>query len=135
MVCAAAAAVIYFELFPSAHDRPVTPKFCARCREDKYAITDEELRPYFALPNVLDGLFGLAKRLFDVDIEAADGQVGSALCMLSRGTLCLMGLSHRQGDRVRHAVGQLQCVCSREQGCGGHPVCGKPVQPSIKSSV
>lgn len=47
----------------------------ACCREDKYAITDEELRPYFALPNVLEGLFGLAKRLFDVDIEAADGQV------------------------------------------------------------
>lgn len=54
----------------------------ACCREDKYAITDEELRPYFALPNVLDGLFGLAKRLFDVDIEAADGQVPyfSAIC-------------------------------------------------------
>lgn len=25
-----------------------------RLREDKYAITDEELRPYFALPNVLE---------------------------------------------------------------------------------
>lgn len=39
----------------------------------KYNISDEELRPYFALPNVLDGLFGLAQRLFDVTIEAADG--------------------------------------------------------------
>ena len=28
-----------------------------RLREDKYNITDEELRPYFALPNVLEGLF------------------------------------------------------------------------------
>lgn len=28
-----------------------------RLREAKYAITDEELRPYFALPNVLQGLF------------------------------------------------------------------------------
>lgn len=28
-----------------------------RLREAKYAITDEELRPYFALPAVLDGLF------------------------------------------------------------------------------
>ena len=28
-----------------------------RLREDKYNITDEELRPYFALPNVLKGLF------------------------------------------------------------------------------
>ena len=56
----------------------------ACCREDKYAITDEELRPYFALPNVLDGLFGLAKRLFDVDIEAADGQVAPLSCLLPR---------------------------------------------------
>lgn len=46
-----------------------------RMKEAKYAISDEELRPYFALPNVLDGLFKLAKRLFDVDIEAADGMV------------------------------------------------------------
>jgi oligopeptidase A len=45
-----------------------------RLREAKYAITDEELRPYFSLPNVLEGVFGLAKRLFDVDVEAADGQ-------------------------------------------------------------
>lgn len=31
-----------------------------RLREQKYAITDEELRPYFSLPNVLDGLFGVS---------------------------------------------------------------------------
>ena len=30
-----------------------------RLREERYAITDEELRPYFALPAVLDGLFGV----------------------------------------------------------------------------
>jgi hypothetical protein len=28
-----------------------------RLREDKYDLKDEELRPYFALPAVLDGLF------------------------------------------------------------------------------
>lgn len=32
----------------------------------------EELRPYFSLPKVMDGLFGLVKRLFEIDIEAAD---------------------------------------------------------------
>ena len=46
-----------------------------RLKEAKYSISDEELRPYFALPNVLDGLFKLAKKLYDVDIVAADGQV------------------------------------------------------------
>ena len=28
-----------------------------RLREARYELTDEQLRPYFALPNVLDGLF------------------------------------------------------------------------------
>ncbi|EFN52299.1 hypothetical protein CHLNCDRAFT_139059 [Chlorella variabilis] len=45
-----------------------------RLKEAKYALEEEQLRPYFALPNVLEGLFGLAKRLFDVDIEPADGK-------------------------------------------------------------
>ncbi|MEC4985890.1 MAG: M3 family metallopeptidase [Oscillatoria sp. PMC 1068.18] len=45
-----------------------------RQREEKFAFNDEELRPYFPLPQVLTGLFSLAKRLFDVTIEAADNQ-------------------------------------------------------------
>jgi oligopeptidase A len=43
-------------------------------REAKFAFNEEELRPYFPLPQVLDGLFGLAKRIFGVKITAADGQ-------------------------------------------------------------
>lgn len=46
-----------------------------RMKEELYSINDELLRPYFALPNVLDGLFQLATRLFDVTVEAADGTV------------------------------------------------------------
>ena len=37
-----------------------------RLREQRYAYTEEELRPYFPLPAVLDGLFALAQRLFGV---------------------------------------------------------------------
>ncbi|KAL5705519.1 oligopeptidase A [Ranunculus cassubicifolius] len=44
-----------------------------RLRESKYDINEEELRPYFSLPKVMDGLFNLAKMLFDIDIEPADG--------------------------------------------------------------
>lgn len=43
-------------------------------REAKFAFNEEELRPYFPLPQVLDGLFSLAKRIFGVTIAAADGQ-------------------------------------------------------------
>jgi oligopeptidase A len=45
-----------------------------RLRENKFAFTAEELRPYFPLPQVLDGLFGLVKRIFAVTVTPADGQ-------------------------------------------------------------
>lgn len=45
-----------------------------RQRETKFDITDEQLRPYFPLPQVLDGLFNLVNRLFGVTVTAADGQ-------------------------------------------------------------
>ncbi|KAG8371214.1 hypothetical protein BUALT_Bualt13G0064000 [Buddleja alternifolia] len=44
-----------------------------RLRESKYDLNEEELRPYFSLPKVMDGLFNLTKKLFDVEIEPADG--------------------------------------------------------------
>lgn len=45
-----------------------------RQREEKFAFTAEELRPYFPLPQVLDGLFRLVKRLFGVTVTPTDGQ-------------------------------------------------------------
>ena len=43
-------------------------------REAKFDFKEEELRPYFSLPRVLDGLFGLANRVFGVTITSADGE-------------------------------------------------------------
>lgn len=37
-----------------------------RLREAKYDLKDEELRPYFALPAVLEGLFTVRKQLLAV---------------------------------------------------------------------
>jgi len=45
-----------------------------RQREALYDLKDEELRPYFQLPAVLDGLFKLATSLFGVKITPADGE-------------------------------------------------------------
>ncbi|XP_024533228.1 probable cytosolic oligopeptidase A [Selaginella moellendorffii] len=45
------------------------PYWTERFREAKLDMNDEELRPYFSMPNVMDGLFSLAKRLFGVHIE------------------------------------------------------------------
>lgn len=36
-------------------------------------ILQEELRPYFSLPKVMDGLFSLANKIFGIVIEPADG--------------------------------------------------------------
>ena len=44
-----------------------------RLREERYSYTDEELRPYFALPAVLNGLFAVARRLFEVVITPVSG--------------------------------------------------------------
>jgi len=45
-----------------------------RLKETKFDLTEEETKPYFALPAVLDGLFLLVKRLFNIDIRNADGE-------------------------------------------------------------
>ncbi|MEE2665774.1 MAG: M3 family metallopeptidase [Myxococcota bacterium] len=50
------------------------PYWAERLREHRYAYSEEELRPYFPFPRVLDGLFGLAGRLFGVRIAPADGE-------------------------------------------------------------
>ena len=45
-----------------------------RQREAKFAFKAEELRPYFPLPQVLEGLFELGRSVFGVTITSADGQ-------------------------------------------------------------
>jgi oligopeptidase A len=51
------------------------PYWAERLREHRYAFNDEELKPYFPLPRVLEGLFALTQRLFGVTIVADDGAV------------------------------------------------------------
>ncbi len=45
-----------------------------RLREQRYDFNDEQLRPYFPLPRVLDGLFALLSKLLGVTIRSADGE-------------------------------------------------------------
>ncbi len=44
-----------------------------RLREARFNFTEEELRPYFPLPVVLEGLFALLKRLFGITVTPANG--------------------------------------------------------------
>ncbi|KAJ7340323.1 hypothetical protein OS493_003059 [Desmophyllum pertusum] len=43
-------------------------------REHLFSFTDEDLRPYFPLPRVLDGLFKLSSEIFGITIKSADGE-------------------------------------------------------------
>jgi oligopeptidase A len=44
-----------------------------RLQRERFAVSQEELRPYFPLPRVLAGLFGVAERLFGVRIAERAG--------------------------------------------------------------
>jgi oligopeptidase A len=44
-----------------------------RMQRERYAVSQEELRPYFPLPRVLTGLFEVAERLFDIRIRERNG--------------------------------------------------------------
>lgn len=46
-----------------------------RLKESKFDLKEEELRPYFALPSVLDGMFGLIERLFNVEVKKVENGV------------------------------------------------------------
>jgi len=45
-----------------------------RLKETKFDLKEEELRPYFALENVLDGMFGLVERIFNIEVKEANGE-------------------------------------------------------------
>jgi oligopeptidase A len=61
---------------PEAADfQPWDTSFWAEVRrKELFDLDSEALRPWFPLPRVLEGLFGLCDRLFAIRIEAADGQ-------------------------------------------------------------
>jgi len=62
---------------PEASDfQPWDVSFWAEVRrKELFELDSEALRPWFPLPRVLEGLFGLCDRLFAIHIEAADGEV------------------------------------------------------------
>eukprot|EP00747_Dinoflagellata_sp_TGD_P034177 gnl/TRDRNA2_/TRDRNA2_137102_c0_seq1.p1 gnl/TRDRNA2_/TRDRNA2_137102_c0~~gnl/TRDRNA2_/TRDRNA2_137102_c0_seq1.p1 ORF type:complete len:638 (+),score=109.95 gnl/TRDRNA2_/TRDRNA2_137102_c0_seq1:241-2154(+) len=43
-----------------------------RLKEERYGYDEEALRPYFALPRVLEGMFAITSKLFGVDVVRAD---------------------------------------------------------------
>ncbi len=50
------------------------PFWTERLKQERFSLNQEALRPWFPLTQVLNGLFNLCERLFDIAIEAADGE-------------------------------------------------------------
>ena len=44
--------------------------YSEKLRQKKYAISQEELKPYFPEPRVVSGLFAIVARLYGLQIEA-----------------------------------------------------------------
>ena len=57
----------------SGQDEPLkqwdTGFWSERLKEKKFQFTDDELRPYFPMTKVLEGMFGLAEYLFSIEIK------------------------------------------------------------------
>lgn len=49
-----------------------TTYWAERLKEERFSYDEEALRPYFSLPKVLEGMFGIASKLFGVTIERDD---------------------------------------------------------------
>ena len=48
------------------------PYWSERLRQARYAISEEELKPFFPMDRVIDGMFAVAERLFDIRIEQVE---------------------------------------------------------------
>jgi oligopeptidase A len=63
------------EMLTSYAGRPLEPwdvgYYSERLKQERFALAEEELRPYFPLPRVLEGLFRVAQTLFGLTIAEA----------------------------------------------------------------
>ena len=48
------------------------PYYSEKLKQAKYAVSQEDLRPYFPLDHVLKGLFKVAGKIFDIDIQEVE---------------------------------------------------------------
>ncbi|MBR9912624.1 MAG: oligopeptidase A [Gammaproteobacteria bacterium] len=49
--------------------------YSEKLKQKSFAVSQEELRPYFPADKVMAGLFEVASRLFDIEIESAEAEV------------------------------------------------------------
>jgi oligopeptidase A len=96
-----------------------------RLKQSRYAFGTDEVRQYFSLERVLDGLFDIAQQLFDLTIEAEAAPVWHDSVRhyrLRRGTAAIgsfyVDLHAREGKRSGAWMDDAQCRWARPDGCG-----------------
>lgn len=114
-------------------------------KQQRYALSQEDLKPYFPAPKVIDGLFAVAQRLFAISIVPAPelqsyhGDV-STWALVEQGEvrayfyLDLYARANKRGGawmadarvRRRHADGTLQKPIAFLTGNFNPPVAGRP---------
>ncbi|HEY0913811.1 MAG TPA: M3 family metallopeptidase [Solimonas sp.] len=50
-----------------------SPYYAEKLKEQKLGLSEEELRPYFPLPGVVQGMFDLVERIYGIRVEKAEG--------------------------------------------------------------
>ncbi len=51
------------------------PFWRRRFEENKFGLIEEDLRPFLPLPSILDGMFSLVEKIFNIEIHTSDGVV------------------------------------------------------------
>ncbi len=72
-----AKAQLEFEALEALAGRALAPWdvafFSEKLRRERFGVSDEELRPYFPVPKVLEGMFEVARRLYGIRITEISG--------------------------------------------------------------
>ena len=51
------------------------PYLSEKLKKEKFCITDEEIKQYFSISNVLQGLFNICKKIYDLDIHQTNTSI------------------------------------------------------------
>ncbi len=47
--------------------------YAEKLKQERFLVSDEDLRPYFPAPQVLQGMFEVVRRLFDIEVRETEG--------------------------------------------------------------
>ena len=84
--------------------------YAEKLKEERFALSQEALRPYFPLPRVLDSLFALAERLFGLKI------VPESVPSLWHEDVCAYAISDSSGARIGGLLMDLYARTSKRGG-------------------